>query len=175
MYLNSGVDYYLVVLKDIVVHLKSGLSIVSPSIKFKLLSYPDLNKISIMEASGMAESSINEEVCEKCIIGVEGFDGDAIDFDESPAGIVDHISTKIKYNSLIILNQIEEAYNSFVVSSSLLERMSIVVSYYTNNSYEVTQQLPVDELVKRYTICSLAFPQQVPPLILKTEEESRVG
>ena len=176
MYLSSGVDYYVVALEGIeVVCKKSCLRLKSPNIKFKLLSYPDLNKINLMMSSGMSEEDIHEEVCNKCILGIVGFDNEIIDFDESPAGIVGHIGFKILENSKTLLNDIEESFQILSQGCSLYERLSLVVAHYTNNTYEYCQCLPIDELIKRYALCSMAFPDKVPPIEFEREEESRVG
>lgn len=175
MYLKSGVDYYVVVLDGIEVTCVSGLRIISPNIKFRLLSYPDLSKINLMLQSGMSKEDIYEEVCKKSILGLIGFNEEVIDFDNSPAGVVGHIGFKILENSKQIINDIEESFNVLSNSISLYERISMVVSYYSNNKYEDVQQLPLDELIKRYAICSIAFPNSVPPIVLEKEEESKVG
>lgn len=175
MYLKSGVDYYVVVLEGIEVTCISGLRIMSPNIKFRLLSYPDLSKINLMLQSGMSKEDIYEEVCKKSILGIIGFDDEFVDFDNSPAGIVGHIGFKILENSKQITNDIEESFNILSSSTSLYERISMVVSYYSNIKYEDAQQLPLDELIKRYAICSMAFPNTVPPIVLEKEEESKVG
>lgn len=175
MYLNTGVDYYLATLPDIIVVCKSGLRIRSPNIKFKLLSYPDLNKIELMVTSGMNRLDINDEICSKCILGIVGFDNEEIDFSESPCFVSDYIATKIENNSRTIINDVEKAFTSLSGSSSLYERLSLVVAHYTNNSYEFTQKLPIDELVKRYALCSMSFPNVVPPIEFEEEKESRVG
>ena len=175
MYLKSGIDYYIVVLQEVDIVCTSGLIIRSPTIKFKLLSYPDLNKIGMMTASRMKDSDINEEVCNKCIIHIVGFEEEIIDFDESPAGIVDHIGSKIRENSVSVIDDLETTFEQMVRLASMFERISLVVAHYTNNTYEYCQGLPVDELMKRYAICSLAFPAQVPPIVFEKEEESKVG
>jgi hypothetical protein len=175
MYLTSGVDYYVVVLEEIDIVCKSGLIIRSPNIQFRLLSYPDINKVMLMEQSGLPSNKINEEVFNKCIIGIIGFNDEQIDFEESPAGIIDHLSHKILTNSKKLIENIEESFAALSESASLYERLALVVSHYTNNSYEFTQQLPIDELIKRYALCAQAFPQTVPPLVFEKEEESRVG
>lgn len=175
MYLKSGVDYYVVVLEGIEVTCISSLRIMSPNIKFRLLSYPDLSKINLMLQSGMSKEDIYEEVCKKSILGIIGFDDEFVDFDNSPAGIVGHIGFKILENSKQITNDIEESFNILSSSISLYERISMVVSYYSNIKYEDSQQLPLDELIKRYAICSMAFPNTVPPIVLEKEEESKVG
>lgn len=175
MYLNSGVDYLLIVLEGIEVTCKSGLRIISPNIKFKLLSYPDINKVNLMVTSGMKEVDINDEIFNKCVLEIIGFKDEVIDTEESPAGIVEHIAEKIKLNSKALLNDLEETYQHMVVTASLYERMAMAVAHYSNHPYEYVQQLPIDELIKRYTICSLAFPREVPAIVFEKEEESKVG
>lgn len=174
MYLKSGNDYYLVNLEGISIVCKSGLAILSPNIKIKLLSYPDINKIEMMQMSGMKDTDINEEICNKCIISLIGFESEEIDLEESPAGIIDHLATKIRLNSTLIINNVEDSYQRMASACSLYERLAMVVAHYTNNTYEYTQNLPIDELLKRYTLCSLSF-RDVPPIEFEKVEESRVG
>lgn len=175
MYLNSGTDYYVVSLEGLEVVCKSKLRIMSPNVKFKLLSYSDLNKIQLMRSSGMKKEDAYEEICNKCIIGIIGFENEEINFDESPAGIVDHIGLKIMHNSSILTQDIEESFASVMSGVSIYERLAMVVARYSGNSYEFCQQLPLDDLLKRYAICHLAFPNDVPPIVFEKEEESAVG
>ena len=174
MYLSSGVDYYLVSLADITIICESGTIISSPNFKIKLLSYPDINKVEMMQQSGMKDFDINEEIVNKCLISIIGFETEKLDIENSPAGVIDHIATKIKLNSLLCVNNIEETFQKFSTSSNLFDRLAIVVAYYTNNTYEFTHQLPIDDLMKRYSLCYLSFPGVV-PLELNEEVESKVG
>lgn len=174
MYLQSGVDYYLVSLTGLTIICKSGTALLSANIKIKLLSYPDINKVNSMVASNMPLSDINEEICNKCILSILGYEDEVIDLNESPAGIVDTIATKIRLNSLLLIQNPEESYSTMLNSCSLYERMALIVAHYTNNTYEVVQELPIDELFKRYTLCSLAF-RDVPAIEFEKEIESRVG
>lgn len=175
MYLTSGVDYYVVVLEEIDVFCNSGLQIRSPNIKFKLLSYPDLNKVMLMEQSGISKDKINEEIVNKSIVGIIGFESETINLDESPAGVVDQLAYKILENSRKIVTDLETAFNELANSCSMFEQICLVVSNYTNNTYEYTQQLPLDELIKRYALCHMAFPSVVPPIAKEKEVESKVG
>lgn len=175
MYLKSGTDYYMVPLEGIDVICKSGLIIRSPNIKFKLLSYPDLNKIDLMFSSGMRESDINEEICNKCIECILGFEDEVLNYEETPAGVFDHIGTKIRLNSLTIIDNIEETYQKYLTVLSIYERLALVVSHYTATPYDLVKEYPIDELFKRYTLCSLAFPNTVPAIELQEEKVSKVG
>lgn len=174
MYLKSGIDYYLLNLKDLTITCKSGNVLVSPNLKFKLLSYPDLNKIEMMESSGMKESTINEEIVSKCLISILGFEDEELDIDNSPAGIIDHLATKIKLNSFMLIKDLEQSYQAYFNSLAIMDRLIMVVAHYTNNTYEFTQALPIDEIIKRYTLCSVSF-SGVPPIEFQEEQESKVG
>lgn len=175
MYLQSGVDYYITNFEGIRVVCKSGLVLTSPKFKFKLLSYPDMNKINIMLSSGMKEADINDEIVSNCLLSIVGFEEEELDLNESPAGVVDHLATKIRLNSELLVKDIEKTYETMTTVLDLYERLSLVVAHFTNNTYEFTQKLPIDELIKRYTLCSLCFPTQVPPIAFEKEEESKVG
>lgn len=175
MYLKSGVDYYLVNLDGIVIVCKSGESILSPNFKIKLLSYPDINKVNMMLASGMKESDVNEEVVKKCLISIIGFENEELDIDQSPAGVIDHLATKIRLNSTMVIEDIEKSFEILHQSCSIYERIALVVSHFTNQTYDYCKELPIDELVKRYALCSIAFPSQAPALVFEVEEESKVG
>ena len=175
MYLKSGVDYYLVNLDGIVIVCKSGESIVSPNFKIKLLSYPDINKVNMMLTSGMKETDINEEIVKKCVVSIIGFENEELDIDLSPAGVIDHLATKIKLNSMLITEDIEKSFEILHQSCSIYERIALVVAHFSNHSFEYCKELPIDELVKRYALCSIAFPLQAPPLVFNVEEESKVG
>ena len=174
MYLNSGVDYYIGIFDNSFIITNSGFVIQSPNIKFKLLSYPDLNKVELMSKSGMSENDIYDEIVVKCVEDIIGFPEETIDLEESPAGVIDTLAKKILENSKMILEDLEKTYEHFSTSIPLLDKLVLIVGHYTGSSFDETKLLPVDELIKRYTLCSLSFPN-VPPIVFETEVESRVG
>lgn len=175
MYLTSGSDYYLAVLEGIDVTCKSGLVIRSPNIKFRLLTLSELSKTEVMKASGMLNININDEIVDLAVLGIIGFEGEKIDFENSPAFVADHLADKIRLNTKTILEDLEGAYNEFITTLNLIEIFAMIVSYYSNTSYENVMNLSLDEVIKRYTICSKAFPHVVPPIKFEEEKSSKVG
>lgn len=175
MYLNSGVDYFVTLLDGLFVVCESGVLIQSPNIKFKLLSYPDMSKIDLMYQSKMSVEDIYEEIIEKCVVEVIGFPEEKIDFNESSAGIFKTLAIKILENSKMLVADLEQSFNSFTNTTTLLDQLALVVGYYTHLGYEKSKELPIDELLKRYALCCKGFSQTVPPIVLQEEVESKVG
>lgn len=172
MLLGTGVDYYIVPLEGIDITCKSGVMIRSPIIKFKLLSYPDLNKIELLSRSGKSAEYIYEEVCNNKIECILGHEGQVIDFDNSPAGVLIHLGRKLVDNSRTVLEDLVTSYSSLAESVTILDQIAMIVSNHSNNTYEYTKDLPVDELLKRYAICVTCFNYSP---IEPTEEDSKVG
>ena len=174
MYLNSGTDYYIGIFDNSHVITESGFAIQAPNIKFKLLSYPDLNKIELMMKSGMSQDNIYDEIVVKCVEEIIGFPQETIDLEESPAGVIDTLAKKILENSKIILEDLEKSYEHFISSTPLLDKFALIVGHYTGLSYNEAKNLPSDELIKLYSLCSISFPN-VAPIVFEEEVESKVG
>ena len=98
MFLTSGTSYYIIALSGSYIHCKSGLVIPSPQVKIKLLTYSDLYKINLMEQSKISLEDIYEEICNKCVLGIQHFEDEEIDYISSPAGIVGHIGQNILHH-----------------------------------------------------------------------------
>lgn len=172
MFLGTGIDYYVVPLEGIDIVCKSGAMIRSPLLKVKLLSYPDFNKVELLIRSGRDIDYIYEEVCNHRIESIIGYEQEEIDFNESPAGVLLHIGKKLLDNSRIVLEDLVKSYEELSNSVTLLEQISMIVANHSNHTYEYTKSLPIDELIKRYAICSATF-NYAP--IQNEEENSRVG
>ena len=174
MYLKSGEDYYLASLPGIELLMKSGLIITSPNIKFRLLSFSELNKVETMLQAGMNTNEIDDEITQTCVAYVIGFENEEIDFDNCIAFITSHLASKIFLNSKHLVEDLEKTYNNYMTTIGLVDQVMTVVSYYTNTPYKEVKSLPIDELLKRYTVCSTLFPN-VPPIIKQEIQESKVG
>lgn len=167
MLLGSGVDYYILPLDDLDIQCKSGLCIRSPTLKYRLLSYPDINKVEILLRSGKDIDVVYEEVCIDKIETIMGYPDEVVDFDNSPAGLVPHLGRKIIDNSRLVLEDLEKSFLQLSESLTILDRLSIVVSNHTNEAYTQVKQLPIDELLKRYALCCISF--GYPPIQSKEE------
>ena len=174
MYLSSGENYFLVSLPNMKVKCKSGIMITGPNIKVRLLSYSEASKCISMTNSGMNQLLINDEIVEKVVLGVIGFDGEVIDFEASDAGLCDALAERIMMESVYILNNIDLAYERIAPSVTWVETICCIVSNRMSTPYTDVLNLPIDEVIKRYAICQASFPDLLP--LEKAEEKvSKVG
>ena len=175
MYLKSGEDYWLIPLIDKKVICTDGSLIKSPNVKVRLLNYFELSKCISMQDTGMNELDINEEICEVCVLGMIGFDHKKIDFLKSDAFICDTIANKIVNESYLVLQDLPKAYSALVSTVSEVERLAAIVSHYLHIPYTQVSLMPVDEIVKKYSICALSFPGLAPIEYAEEEGPSKVG
>lgn len=174
MFLTSGQGYYSVPLEGITIELESGKSLQNPNIKFKLLSYSDITKLEMLSLSNLSQLDIYEEICNKCILGILYYDEEKIDFDKSPAGIIDHIGSKILHHSREILKNIEDTYNVFANTVTPLDQMQAILSRYTSTPLDTVREYPLDKLFRDYAVISTVFPE-AQPIELVQEQTGKVG
>lgn len=175
MFLSSGSSYYSVPLTGTTIKCRSGLVIQSPTIKFNLLSYSDLFKIDLMINSNMNLSDVHEEICQRCILGILHFEDEDIDYINSPAGIFDHIGSKILHHSKDIISNPEVTYNTLVQTVTIFDQLTVFVSRYTSTPIKEVREYPVDKLFKEYCILQTSFPNELQPIAIQEEQYSKVG
>lgn len=175
MFLTSGTAYYSIPLPNITIMCKSKHMIQDPNIKFKLLSFSDITKIDILFASNMSMSDIYDEICNKCILGILYYEGEEIDFERSPAGVLEHLGEKILYHSRDLLKDIQKTFEIFSSNITLLDQIQAFVSRYTVTPIKEVRDLPLDQLIRDFSIIQAAFPNEIQPIVLEEEQVSRVG
>ena len=177
-YLQTGQDYYVIELIGKKIVCKSGKMILNPTIKVRLLNFNELHKCTEMFGRGMNRVEVYDEIAIACIQQIIAFEEEEIDYELVDAGIIDSIAEKIFMESMALIEDFESTYNRILNSSiiSNLDPIAAIVSYYLTIPFDTVINMPIDEIFKKYVICSLAFPQSVPP-IQKTEElkPSKVG
>ena len=175
MFLTSGSNYYSVPLTDIIINCKSGMRIPNPNIQFKLLSISDLNKIDLMTASKINDEEIYEEICGKCILNILHFPQEVIDFDNSPAGIVEHIGGKILYHSRQVVTDLPKSFELFSTTVTVFDQIYAFVSRYTCTPIKEVREYPIDFLLREYSILQASFPNEVLPISSEEDQVSKVG
>ena len=174
MYLESGNDYYLASLTGIDIVTKNDITIRSPDIKFRLLSFSEYCKVQTMIQSGMKSYDINEEIVSTCVLGIIGFDSEVIDYEESAAFVCDHIADKIRLNTELMLKDLKASYDVILSTITRIEQVAMMVSHYSATPYATVIELPLDMLFKRYAICATVFPN-FPELVPEEVKQSRIG
>jgi len=175
MFLTSGTSYYSIPLLNINLTCKSKNIIQDPNIKFKLLSFSDLTKIDILLSSNISMSEIYDEICHKCILGILYHEGEEIDFERSPAGVLEHLGEKILYHSRDIIKDIQKTFEIFSSNITLLDQIQAFVSRYTCTPLKEIRDLPLDQLLRDFSIVQAAFPNEIQPIVLEEEKVSKVG
>lgn len=175
MFLTSGTSYYIVALSGSYIHCKSGLVIPSPQVKIKLLTYSDLYKINLMEQSKISLEDIYEEICNKCILGIQHFEEEEIDYVSSPAGIVGHIGQNILHHSRDVFFDLPKTFEAFSNSVTLIDQIHAFVSRYTCTPIKEVREMPIDQLLKDFSIIQSSFPQEIQPIQAPEDEISKVG
>lgn len=175
MFLTTGHSFYTVPLSGTYIKTKKGLLIENPSITFKLLSFSDLAKLEIMIQSGIDISEVYLEICNKSITGVIHLEGDNIDFMASPAGVLDHLGSKILHHSKGVLDDLPTTFSAMLNRVTLLDQIEAVVCRYTNTPMVEIKCLPLDELIKKYSVLHASFPNEVMPIVIEEDEVSKVG
>ena len=175
MFLTSGSAYYSIPLQGITVRSTTGEQIHSPNIRFKLLSVSDLSKVDLLMTSKLSMSEIYEEICGKCILGVLYYEDVVIDFDQSPAGVLEHLGQKILHHSRELLTDIQKTFEIFSSNVTLLDQIQAFVSRYTVTPIADVRELPLDQLLRDFSIIQSTFPHEVQPIVLEEEQVSRVG
>lgn len=175
MFLTSGSSYYLIALSGSYIHCQSGLVIPSPQVKVKLLSYSDLYKIDLMDQSKVTLEDIYEEICNKCILGIQHFEDESIDYVHSPAGIVGHIGQNILHHSRDVFMDLPKTFAAFSQSVTLIDQVQAFVSRYTCTPIKEVRELPIDQLLKDFSIIQSSFPHEIQPIQNQEEEISKVG
>lgn len=175
MFLTAGSSYYLIALSGSYIHCKSGLVIPSPQVKIKLLSYSDLYKINLMEQSQVSLDDIYEEICNKCILGIQHFEEQEIDYAISPAGILTHIGQNILHHSREVFLDLPKTFEAFSNSVTLIDQIHAFVARYTCTPIKEVRELPIDQLIKDFSIIQSSFPQEIQAIQAAEDEISKVG
>ena len=105
-----------------------------------------------MEQSGLANDKINDEIFNKCIIGIIGFDNEQIDFEESPAGIVDHLSHKILVNSKKLIENIESIAKEANCKELFIPSSVYACEFYRKFGFDYLNGKKVQNEDKEYTL-----------------------
>lgn len=139
----------------------------NPKIIFKCLKPTELfvmehyDNLTHMERIYVEEDLVRENVCE-----IFGYDGETVNLDFTPAGVISAIAEAVLKLSLrYVLNEDSIPYIQHYGRISVLENMQAIVSYYLHIPYSEVVQFPLNELYHKHAICARSFPNQVNPLI----------
>lgn len=170
MFLDSGVNYYIIPFNNRVVYTQSGLIIKNPTIKVKLLSLSEYTKINTLKNAKERDSVINEEIFNSCYLGLLGFEEEVLNAEDS-GFLVDTVANYVLQESskrfLEPAKEVEE-YEKVLTKPEI---WSGYISNILNIPYDQVILKPIDELIRLYTICFIVAGGTIPNIDLKPRTE----
>lgn len=140
-----------------------------PIVIGRLLTVEELERINTFNLDNpVARLSIEDDILNGAFSSFLGIT-DTVDWDELEAGITDTIISGIVLKSLSYANdpigKVEETKHRI----NVLHQMQAIVSRFLSTPFSEVEQLPINELFRRYTICLATFSQEVKPIGAQSE------
>jgi hypothetical protein len=128
----------------------------------RLLSLEEIRRIdTIKNNSAIIQDSIEESIVKECLIDTLGLNKDDIDFEISDAGLISRIANAIIIKSLSMLSEPIRKVELLEKEISLIETMGAIVSKHMNISYIEVMKLPINKLLRYFSICKMTFPNEI--------------
>lgn len=128
----------------------------------RLLSISEIRRIdNIKNDTPVVHDALEFSIVSECLVDFIGVSKDIIDFDNSDAGLVPRIANAVIIKSLAVLNDPVSKVASLEEEVSLVEMMGAIVARHMNLSYIEVLDLPINKLLRYFSICKKTFPQEI--------------
>lgn len=138
----------------------------NPKILFNGLRPDELYLLDFIEQLNYLErATVYEELVRDNVIEIFGHPKAKVNLLYSPAGLIDMIAEavlQLSYDYLV--NDNDEKFNKLYNTVTYMESMQAIVAHYLSISFDEVRKYSLNELYKKYAICSVTFPNQVQPL-----------
>ena len=149
----------------------NGVVYENPMVKCRLMTSKEMNAFQQLDLSHpMSRIQISEDLIENAFKEFIGITDD-VDWDNSEAGLIDIITDCIVLTSMSYIDDAIYKMELELSKITLIQTLQAVVSRFTSTSFDVVEQLPINELFKRYCICLKAFPREVFPISNQGDSE----
>ncbi len=160
---NSGKYGVAIPLTGLEVNI-NGLVYKDPICIARLLSIHELERYNNFDTqSPQSMMMIEEEIIENVFESFLGIT-ERVDWGKIDAGvistIVKSIIIKSQYMIIDIINTVENYKSSFNVIHSI----AAIVSRFSATPYDQVENLPISEIIRRYSILQATFPEEIHPL-----------
>jgi len=172
MYLNSGSNYYLIPLENVIIYTQSGLSIKNPNFKIRLLSYAEFKKVTTLIEAKASNTEISDEIFTACFLGILGFEDEVVDFDATPLAI-QLIADSIYLRTQQAIVRPEITFNNFLISTNLFDIWCGLVANILNIPFEDVVVKPVDEVIRLYSLAYLVSNRAIAPIAAEEPEKNK--
>lgn len=166
MYLQSGSNYNLIPLKNIIIYTESGMAIQNPNFKVRLLTYSEFTKVDTLIKAKADSLEISEEIFTACYLGLLGFEEEVINLDATPI-VLQTISDAIYTHSQAAIYKPDQLFSNFLNTMNLFDIWCGLIANILNIPFEDVILKPVDEVIRLYTIAYLASNRSIAPIQLE--------
>lgn len=166
MFLQSGSNYHILQMNNVIVYTESGLAIQNPNFKLRLLTYSEFSKVATLIDAKADSLEVAEEVFTACYLGILGFENEILNLDATPLAL-QLISDTIYTNSQIAIYTPDKLFSKFLDTTNLFDLWCGIAANILNIPFEDIVQKPVDEVIRLYTLAYLVTNRNIAPIQLE--------
>jgi hypothetical protein len=136
----------------------------------RLLTVDELERINAFNLDNpTARIAIEDDILNNAFKSFLGI-AENVDWEETEAGVIDTIINGIVLKSVSYSTDPVGKIEELKTRINVLHQMQAIVSRFLSTPFSEVEQLPINELFRRYTICLLTFPQEVKPISIGNNE-----
>lgn len=127
----------------------------------RLLTIDELERVNKFDTtSPKSRCLIEEDIIQNTFESFIGITED-VDWSDVEAGIITTIVDAIVLKSMSYAQDVLMAVAEFSSELNILHSIQAIVSRFTSTPFSEVEQLPINELLRRYSICIVTFPEEV--------------
>ena len=139
-----------------------------PIISARLLTMHEIERVNYLNIEHpVSRMQIEEDILHNVFDEVIGL-GTSVDWDDCEAGFIETIVNAITLTSIAYLTDTINQFNIVANTLHVVNSMCAIISRFMCTPFSEVEKLPINEVFRRYAICTIAFPKEVMPL--KEEE-----
>lgn len=152
--LSTGVNSWLVTIED-------TTSYGTLAFIVRLLTYEEMVRVTGINISTTAiKISLEDDIYDLCVTRILGFENvKDLDVNTIDAGVITSVSKCIYETSKRYYNNPEQLIEESLSESTLFDQMKLVVANGYNIDHRIVQDLPIDELMRKFALYQATFPQ----------------
>lgn len=130
----------------------------------RLLTIQELERLeSFKSDTEISKAILDQELVNLVFVSFLGIT-DTVDWEEIEAGVITTIADAIKAKSMQIAFDVTGYINFSQQQLGVYHSIQAIVSRFLSTPFDVVEKLPINELLRRYAICQMTFPQEVQPI-----------
>lgn len=143
----------------------------NPIVAARLLTVKEIQRINYLDIEHpVARMQIEEDILNNVFREIVGV-GNSIDWEECEAGLVETIVNSIVLTSISYVSDSIKKYEDLIGTINVINSMCAIISRFLSTPFSEVEQLPINEIFRRYAICVMAFPKEVMPIQEAQEDD----